>query len=326
MGVLSGLLNQIRWVERATVRRLGSICWRLIQYGDGFRTRCMQRRGRRIRQFLAAIVAMVAVFAFASPAQAHPLGNFTTNQYSGLRVAEGSGTIDYVVDYAEIPAFQQRSQLDSNGNGRFETVELDVAAPQRCSSLLPALAVTIDRRAVALTMTKSKMSTRPGQGLPTLRVECSYEWAGASKAGSLQFRNSNFEDRVGWREITAVGDGTKLVESTVATASSSNRLLRYPNAELKSPLNIRNASLQFEPGGSRAPAVLSNQMPISTAPTEIAVRPDGCVPTKLPRMVMLLAVPLEVMPVPAATITFLWAGVSAAVLEPMITPSLLPST
>ena len=220
----------------------------------------MQRRGRRIRQFLAAIVAMVAVFAFASPAQAHPLGNFTTNQYSGLRVAEGSGTIDYVVDYAEIPAFQQRSQLDSNGNGRFETAELDAAAPQRCSSLLPALAVTIDRRAVALTMTKSKMSTRPGQGLPTLRVECSFEWAGASKAGSLQFRNSNFEDRVGWREITAVGDGTKLVESTVPTASSSNRLLRYPNAELKSPLNIRNASLQFEPGGSRAPAVLSNPL------------------------------------------------------------------
>ncbi len=220
----------------------------------------MQSRGRRARQLFVGYVVMAAVLSVASPAAAHPLGNFTTNQYSGLRVGQGSGVVDYVVDYAEIPTYQQRAELDVNRNGQYDKPELEAAAPERCESLLDALSMTIDDKAVALGVVKSQMSTSPGQGLPTLRVECSYAWAGARPSGTLRFRNSNFEDRVGWREITAVGDRTKLRNSTTSPTSASNRLLAYPSDELKSPPDVRVASLQYQPGGVAAPLVQSNPL------------------------------------------------------------------
>ncbi len=39
-------------------------------------------------------------------ALAHPLGNFTINQYSRLVVAADAVAIRYVLDMAEIPAFR----------------------------------------------------------------------------------------------------------------------------------------------------------------------------------------------------------------------------
>src|SRR5215470_12167916 len=44
---------------------------------------------------------------------AHPMGNFTINHYSGIRVESGWIEIRYFIDMAEIPTFQelQRSGL-----------------------------------------------------------------------------------------------------------------------------------------------------------------------------------------------------------------------
>ena len=54
---------------------------------------------------VAVLVVLVALLlaAGAARAAAHPLGNFTVNTYSGLRVGPDRLVVDYVVDMAEIP-------------------------------------------------------------------------------------------------------------------------------------------------------------------------------------------------------------------------------
>ena len=56
----------------------------------------------------------LAVFASLLPreAQAHPLGNFTINHYSRLEFTDEKAHLDYVLDFAEIPTFQQKGKLD----------------------------------------------------------------------------------------------------------------------------------------------------------------------------------------------------------------------
>src|SRR5918911_1595389 len=66
-----------------------------------------------------------AVFASLIPreARAHPLGNFTINHYSQLEFADEKARIDYVLDVAEIPTFQQKEQLDPNEDGKLSGAE-----------------------------------------------------------------------------------------------------------------------------------------------------------------------------------------------------------
>ena len=90
------------------------------------------------RLLLAAAVAIGVVVAPAGPASAHPLGNFTINQFSGLHVGHDGIVIDLVTDMAEIPTYQVKGDIDANGNGTFEDQELSTwrsaSAPRRPSS------------------------------------------------------------------------------------------------------------------------------------------------------------------------------------------------
>ena len=63
-------------------------------------------------RWLAIWLGVAACFLVAGPARAHPLGNFTINTYSGLRIEPGRLQIDYVVDMAEIPAFRARRAIE----------------------------------------------------------------------------------------------------------------------------------------------------------------------------------------------------------------------
>jgi hypothetical protein len=60
---------------------------------------------RSIAGFVAA-----SVLVLVEATSAHPLGNFSVNQYSALRVGKGVIEIRYIVDMAEIPTFQEIQQ------------------------------------------------------------------------------------------------------------------------------------------------------------------------------------------------------------------------
>lgn len=185
------------------------------------------------RALALAVVACAAwVVLGAAPASAHPLGNFTTNTYAGLVVRADGVAVDYVVDLAEVPTLQARRQ-----------------GPPTCEGVAGRLEVALDGRRAPLRVADSDLSFLPGQGgLETLRLECRLEARVDVGRDEVRLRDGNLRDRVGWHEVTAVGDGATLVDSDVPERSVSERLTRYPS---QAPPDQRSASVSVRPGGPR---------------------------------------------------------------------------
>jgi nickel/cobalt transporter (NicO) family protein len=205
----------------------------------------------RLRRGLVFAGVVMAVLLAPGLAVAHPLGNFTINRYAGIELTPGQVRIDYVVDMAEIPTVQVRPQMDADGDGEVTDAERAEWATRTAPGLLSGLEVSIGGRPVRLDVVSASARFRPGQGgLDILRLEAAF--AGPAPAqGRLAFADTNYGDRIGWREVTAVGvDGTALASSSVPARSVSNALLSYPQDLLSSPLNVTTATLSFRPGAS----------------------------------------------------------------------------
>jgi len=211
---------------------------------------------RRLLLFVAVVASVLLAPALAS---AHPLGNFTINRYAGIELTPGQVRIDYVVDMAEIPTVQIRPQMDADGDGEVTDAERAAWATRVAPGLRSGLDVSIGGRAVRLEVVSASARFRPGQGgLNILRLEAAFSGSVPAE-GRLAFADTNYGDRIGWREVTAVGaDGTALATSSVPTRSVSNALLSYPQDLLSSPLDVTTATVSFRPGPS---AVVSAEEP-----------------------------------------------------------------
>jgi len=213
----------------------------------------MSRSARR----LALVVALAALLevAGAAGAAAHPLGNFTVNTSSGLRVAPDRLAVDYVVDLAEIPTFQARQAIDADHDDRVTGPEADRWRERECPRLAGGIRATVDGRTARLAVTGSALAFPEGVGgLPTLRLECALSAPLPEAGRTLSYADGNHAGRVGWREITAVGDRTTLDAADVPATSPSARLTRYPEDQVTAPLAQRTATLRYHPGGPPAPA------------------------------------------------------------------------
>jgi ABC-type nickel/cobalt efflux system permease component RcnA len=194
----------------------------------------------------AALTGLAAVASVAG--LAHPLGNFTSNSYAGLRVAPDRIEVDYVLDLAEIPTQQVRGEITDPA-----AYEVD-----RCGELADGLELRVDDRPVRITVESGRLSFPPGlAGLDTLRLECDLvaDTGTIDPTTRVEFVDGNLADTIGWREVTAVGDRTTLADSTVSEDSASARLTAYP-ADQRS-LDVRTASFTVEPGGEAAGAAPS---------------------------------------------------------------------
>lgn len=204
---------------------------------------------RRLAVVLFACVAIVA--GPAGGALAHPLGNFTTNVYSGLHVLPGEVRVDYVVDLAEIPALQAVQAMDTDGDGAADEAELQTWADARGREWEAGLTLQVDGEDLDLQMLDARAQLEPGQGgLDLVRFEADLA-AEAPADGALTYEDTNFEGQIGWREITAAGqDGAALSGSSVPADSVSDGLRSYPDDLLSSPLDVRTAKMSFAPGTS----------------------------------------------------------------------------
>src|SRR5260370_19007646 len=110
----------------------------------------------------------------AAPALAHPLGNFTVNQYSGLRVQPDGVVVDYVLDMAEVPTFQARTQeMDTNHDGAVSPAEQAAWQRSTCATIAGQLRLDAGGSQLPLTVTASGMPFLPGAaGLVTTRLGC----------------------------------------------------------------------------------------------------------------------------------------------------------
>jgi nickel/cobalt transporter (NicO) family protein len=190
-------------------------------------------------------------------AMAHPLGNFTINRYSGIELSGTELRIHYVVDMAEIPAFQEKQNIGPGQAYANDNAYLEHQVPQLTRNLL----LVLDGHPATLRASDRLLSFPPGQGgLTTLRIEVLYT-APALSLGvhALAYHDTNYAGRLGWSEITATASGqAQLRGSSVPTQSVSKELKSYPLDRLTSPLDVTQASMTVVPGlgGGSLPAFL----------------------------------------------------------------------
>jgi nickel/cobalt exporter len=199
---------------------------------------------------IIVVAAATVPLAVAGPASAHPLGNFTVNAAVALTVSPGEVRVDYVLDLAEIPTFQELGVVDADGDGTAEDPERSAWAARRAEAIGAALSLTVDGDPVPLRVDDAAMTLGSGQGgLAVLRLEVSLLGTVLTGDGVVAFRDVNDPGRVGWREVTAAGAGGLAVgRSSVPMVSPSDALRAYPQDLLSSPPSVRRARFTFAPG------------------------------------------------------------------------------
>jgi nickel/cobalt transporter (NicO) family protein len=169
----------------------------------------------------AILVAAVVALALPVAAQAHPLGNFTVNRFSRIEVAGPRIYVRYVLDLAEIPTFQA-GEVDANAYAR---------------RIARGAHLTVDGQRARLVPVERLLVHPPGAGgLKTTRVEVILEGPTLRRASDVAYRDTNYADRIGWKEIV-VGDGP----------SRSRELRAYPRDLLSSPLDVTAVQTRLVP-------------------------------------------------------------------------------
>lgn len=190
------------------------------------------------RRWLLALAAAPLAFPLlpAAPASAHPLGNFSVNQYTGLVLRPDRVEATAIVDYAEIPTLQAASEPS-------------------CADL--DLRVAVDGDARQWTVESAEFGYVDGEaGLRTSRLTCQLSTVVRLETATVTVENGYAADRVGWREMTARGEGVR-VQSPLPAESVSDELRTYPADPLASAPDVRSATIRVTPGDGTAGAALT---------------------------------------------------------------------
>ncbi len=257
----------------------------------------------KFRRSLIIILTLLICFTVVPSALAHPLGNFTVNQYAGLQISPERIRIDYIMDMAEIPAFQEIELLDTNGNRRPDPAELAGYEAVRCASLQPSLNLSLNNKIAKLSLVSSSVEFPAGVGgLPTMRLSCEFQAPIDVTEGALalSFQNKVFADRLGWQEIVVVPDGVT-VAGDYSSTSLSDRLTNYPQDLLTSPPEQRAVEVEITSRG------LPSQSQLSTPTVEVnsSSRDDA-----FTRLILVEEITLPTLLV-ALAISFIWGAMHA---------------
>ena len=190
------------------------------------------------------LVVAVAALAFPVAASAHPLGNFTINRFSRLEVAGPRIYVRYVLDLAEIPTFQA---------GRID-------AQMYARRLARGAQLTVNGRRARLVPVETALAHPAGAGgLKTTRLETVLRGPRLAGAGTVTYRDTNYANRIGWKEIV-VGQAP----------SRSDELRAYPKDLLASPLGVTRIQTRLVPGtGPGTPPQVSGRAGLQ-APDRVA--------------------------------------------------------
>ena len=204
---------------------------------------------------LAAMAASALLLSSGiDGASAHPLGNYTVNRATAVRVETTELRVRHVIDMAELRALAAISRMDANGDGSADQTERQAWAEATCGVAASALTVGLDGVEVPLTTKRQQLSLPPGvNGLDTVRLVCELDAPIDSSAepASLTVEDASPGEPAGWREITiAGGSGVAVTESTVPSVSPSAELTAYPQTSLETPPEVRSARATIARGTS----------------------------------------------------------------------------
>src|SRR5580765_5291499 len=107
----------------------------------------------------------------AAGVTAHPLGNFSLNQYSLIEIRRSQIKLREVLDMAEIPTFQEKAAIDTDGDGVLSKEEINAYAGQIAPQYAANLHLTAGGEVLPVRASSSSAELRAGAGdLSTLRL------------------------------------------------------------------------------------------------------------------------------------------------------------
>ena len=207
----------------------------------------MRRHFPRLR-FLCGLQA-VALLSCAASSLAHPMGNFSISHYAGIRIERGYIELRYILDEAEIPTFQEMQRagiVPKEGDPSLAGYLSDQA-----ETLKAGVRLELDGRPIALEILSSEAIFPAGAGgLPTMKLGFLYRGLLIDDPGTerheLRYRDDNFRDRAGWKEIVVTAATNVSVTTTsVPSTDLSRQLTNYPTDLLNSPPQELEALVVF---------------------------------------------------------------------------------
>jgi nickel/cobalt exporter len=198
------------------------------------------RRLRRTAWFLFALMISSAT-CFA-----HPMGNFSVNHYSKIKVRRQWVEIRYLIDMAEIPTFQEIRQFDFTAKANDPGALRYLASEEQL--LKQGLSLESDGQAVQLETISRDVTFADGAGgLPTMKIGFVFRGKLDVLAGThtVSYVDNNFPGRAGWKEIVLLGDGVTIVNSSAPGTDRSQELTNYSSDALNSPPQLLSAQVGF---------------------------------------------------------------------------------
>jgi nickel/cobalt exporter len=203
---------------------------------------------RRIGVFLTLFCSLLC----ARPASAHPMGNFSVNHYSKITLEKDRIVIQYFIDLAEIPAYQELQQGNIAATPSDPAVTRFIAA--RGAELGRGLTLDMNGERIPLRLISSAVIFPPGAGgLPTMKMGFVYEAVYPSTSSitdrqqlSLHYVDNNYPGHSGWKEVIALASAGSLLRSSVPATDRSGELSNYPTDLLTSPPQDLEASVLAE--------------------------------------------------------------------------------
>lgn len=176
-----------------------------------------------MRMFRVVAIAIIAYFVMPSTANAHPLGNFTSNHLTRIDVGATSVDLRYVLDDAEIPTFTLLRSLDAHGKP--SAAELNAWALRHAGEIAPDLMLTVAGKPAELALAGTHVELRPGAaGLSTLYFTADFRAVRPPGAERIAYDDTTLPGRIGWKDVVVPPQ-----------TEPTHELRSYPNALIGSP-------------------------------------------------------------------------------------------
>jgi ABC-type nickel/cobalt efflux system permease component RcnA len=201
------------------------------------------KRNHRRSGFVLGLLLLVLT---SMPCFAHPMGNFSINHYSKIKIGQKSVEILYLVDMAEIPTYQEIRDFDLTPKPDDPSASRYLDRQE--ANLRAGLLLVSDGQPVQLETLSRVLTFADGAGgLPTMKIGFVFRGKveGIAGAHKLSYADNNFPGRAGWKEIVVLGDQAEILTSSAPTVDRSQELTNYSSDALNSPPQQLSASVNY---------------------------------------------------------------------------------
>lgn len=214
----------------------------------------------------AALPGLLMLLFCARVAVSHPLGNFSINHYTRIRVKPAEIELVYLLDMAEIPSYTELLDIDLDEDGNVTSEEQERYLNKKVPGLLSAIEIRAADVPVDATAFRSYMKFPMGEGGQTLvnvviRSRIPFHLSSAETT-AFELRDRTYADQLGQSAIQIErNEGIEITLDVSAYREKESELV----SRVDSRILVQDSSVAFEATLTSEPS----PPPVSAAPTPI---------------------------------------------------------